>query len=62
MNPLRLSKTTTFNANASIQCRNRDMPNATRITAQKNNVSPVGQKQERAIPSPQHTVHMQRHW
>ena len=42
--------------------RSNEIPRATKITAQKKRVSPMGQKQERDMPSPKHTAHRHLPW
>ena len=54
--------TTTLIVKPPPQCRNSEMPRATIMTAQRNSVSPVGQKQERDIPSPKQIAHIHLLW
>ncbi len=59
---MRFSTTTTFMPLPPIQCLKSEMPSATMITAQRNSVKPMGQKQERDMPSPKQIAHMHRLW
>lgn len=60
-NPLRFSNTTTFIETPPYPLRSTDTPSATRMTAQINSVSPVGQKHDSDIPIPKLTAHIHRH-